>query len=298
MLRKAMLFCVLILFIPALVLGELIDNGDGTVMDTGTGLMWVNSDKVLLTSDGLDWEGANLAADALVFPVVPTPPETSPKYYEDWRLPSIKELASIMDYSKSNPAMNTTFFKNVKATYWSSTSYWEIIKDAVNKDVTVWSLAWYVNTADASITTKKKSEKCYVIAVRGGQNQLVTDNGYVSSPTIDSDWYVNNVVPILWTAGKAIKGDVKISLSRDRGKTFTEVIAAGTSNDGVYMWTPTEACENCVIQISASDGTAAGSTVQGPFSIGKSDSGVKGDYNGNDKLDLGDGVGILKELTE
>ncbi|OQX01194.1 MAG: hypothetical protein BWK80_60500, partial [Desulfobacteraceae bacterium IS3] len=62
MLRKAMLFCVLILFIPALVLGELIDNSDGTVMDTGTGLMWVNSADVL-TSE-LDWEGANLAAEA------------------------------------------------------------------------------------------------------------------------------------------------------------------------------------------------------------------------------------------
>jgi len=286
MLRKAMLFCVLILFIPALVLGELIDNTDGTVTDTSTGLMWVNSADVL-TSE-LDWEGANLAAEALVFPV-PIPPATSPKY-EDWRLPNRKELASIMDYSKSNPAMNTTVFKNVEAAYWSSTSY---IGDTIDK-----TLAWYVNTADGSVTTKKKSEKCYVIAVRGGQNQLVTGNGYVTSPTIASNWYANGVIPIMWTPGKDIKGDVTISLSSDMGKNFTEVIAAGTSNDGTYMWTPTDACENCFIKISAADGTTAGSTIQGPFSIGEGGSGVKGDYNGNNKLDLGDGVGILEELTQ
>jgi hypothetical protein len=35
--------------------------------------------------------------------------------HTDWRLPNVKELMSIVDYSKLNPSINTTFFTNTKA---------------------------------------------------------------------------------------------------------------------------------------------------------------------------------------
>ena len=68
------------------------DNGDGTISDTNTGLMWAQDD------DGvtLDWQ------DALAYA------ESSDKAgYTDWRLPNVKELQSIVDYSYSPTATDS-----------------------------------------------------------------------------------------------------------------------------------------------------------------------------------------------
>ena len=45
--------------------------------------------------------------------------------YDDWRLPNIRELASIIDYGFSAPAIDAAIFPNTQHTvgtsYWSST---------------------------------------------------------------------------------------------------------------------------------------------------------------------------------
>ena len=65
---------------------KFVDNGDGTISDLATGLMWQQSDDGELR----DWknslkyaEGLNLAG------------------HDDWRLPNAKELQSIVDYTRS-----------------------------------------------------------------------------------------------------------------------------------------------------------------------------------------------------
>ncbi len=90
-------------------LNNYTDNNDGTVTDTSTGLMWQQSSSsaVMTWEKALDYcEGLNFAG------------------YTDWRLPTIKELRSMVDYSRYSPAINTTFFPNtVSSFYWSSTTY-------------------------------------------------------------------------------------------------------------------------------------------------------------------------------
>ncbi|GAA3626211.1 Lcl domain-containing protein [Flavivirga jejuensis] len=76
-----------------------IDNGDGTVSDLATGLMWQKSDD----GNSRDWEASLAYAENLELAT-----------YSDWRLPNAKELQSIVDYSRSpqttnSPAINSIF---------------------------------------------------------------------------------------------------------------------------------------------------------------------------------------------
>jgi len=77
------------------------DNGDGTVTDKPTGLMWMKVDSGKLKAgknkDGkLNWQEALTWAENLEY-----------AGYSDWRLPNIKELQSIVDYTRSPATTNS-----------------------------------------------------------------------------------------------------------------------------------------------------------------------------------------------
>lgn len=78
--------------------------------------------------------------------------------FEDWRLPNIRELKSIADRSKSNPAIIDGFKNTVSGDYWSASSI------NVNRE------AWVVNFkyGDQNAWTNK-AYSCYVRCVRDGQ---------------------------------------------------------------------------------------------------------------------------------
>ncbi|MCP4724968.1 MAG: DUF1566 domain-containing protein [bacterium] len=63
-----------------------VDNGDGTVTDLASGLMWQKND----SGKGMDWKNALHNAENLTL-----------SGYDDWRLPNAKELQSIVDYTRS-----------------------------------------------------------------------------------------------------------------------------------------------------------------------------------------------------
>lgn len=87
---------------------EFIDNSDGTVTDTSTGLMWQQTETGKMT-----WEETLIYCENLEL-----------AGYDDWRLPNRNELQSIVNYSNYNPAINTTVFSGpISSRYWSSTTY-------------------------------------------------------------------------------------------------------------------------------------------------------------------------------
>ena len=137
-----------------------IDNGDGTVTDTDTGLMWQKDttpgtynwqqalsycENLILNNDG-KWTSGN--------------PNASGAKHNDWRLPNVNELHSIVDYSTYGPSINTTFFPNtVSDLYWSSTT------DARNPG-NAWPVRFYYGGV---LDYGKSSHGFYGRAVRSGQ---------------------------------------------------------------------------------------------------------------------------------
>ena len=69
-----------------------IDNGDGTITDLATGLMWQQGD----SEKGMDWQDSLAYAENLEL-----------ANYDDWRLPNAKELQSIIDYTRSPSTTNS-----------------------------------------------------------------------------------------------------------------------------------------------------------------------------------------------
>ena len=72
-----------------------LDNGDGTITDNDTSLMWSKAD----SGEGMDWE------DALAW--VQQKNEENYLGYNDWRLPNAKELQSIVDYTRAPDITNS-----------------------------------------------------------------------------------------------------------------------------------------------------------------------------------------------
>ena len=104
---------------------DFTDNGDGTISDNATGLMWAQNDSGI----GLNWEEALAWVEA----------QNVANYlgFSDWRLTDAKELQSIVDYSRSpdttdsaaiDPLFNATSITNEAGQtdypcYWSNTTH-------------------------------------------------------------------------------------------------------------------------------------------------------------------------------
>ena len=78
--------------------GSYNDNGDGTVTDNATKLMWQQLHGTVTSEQGGVTYCATLSLAG----------------YSDWRLPTRIELVSIEDYQRSVPSINYTYFTDWK----------------------------------------------------------------------------------------------------------------------------------------------------------------------------------------
>lgn len=79
--------------------------------------------------------------------------------FANWRMPTIKEIRSIVHYGTYNPPIDGAYFPNTVASY-----YWSFTTYALNS-----GYAWYVNFIFGYVSDDLKSGSYYVRAVRGGQ---------------------------------------------------------------------------------------------------------------------------------
>lgn len=103
------------------------DNGDGTVTDLNTGLMWQQTPDL---ENQPTWEQALAEADSFTL-----------GGYTDWRLPTIKELYSLINFTGSSPLLIPYIDINYFDFAWGDESSGERIIDAQ-----YWSATEYVGT--------------------------------------------------------------------------------------------------------------------------------------------------------
>lgn len=142
------------------------DNGDGAITDNATGLMWEKQ-----SFDGsihdmtvtFSWDNA--------FAHVAELNKANFAGHKDWRLPNLKELASLVNYEKVSPSVSPAFNNNCTRgatvltgsctatdTYWSSSSF-----------ASHPGFAWYVIFDPGDVENGDKRTTNHVRAVRGGR---------------------------------------------------------------------------------------------------------------------------------
>ncbi len=99
---------------------HLVDNGDGTISDPDSGLMWAQKDSYAELGKCLNWFQSEQYVN-----------ELRTAGYEDWRMPTLLELAGIYDDTKENilawdedpenpMALDELFAQGAAYWYWSS----------------------------------------------------------------------------------------------------------------------------------------------------------------------------------
>lgn len=169
---------------PPTIPNRFTDNGNGTITDNLTTLVW----QKIVYSDSITWEQALTYADTLAL-----------NGNTDWRLPNIKELESIDDESLVNPSINRTFFSTmVTNKYWSSSS----LPNQPTK-------AWYLDTQFGITTYDFKTLRHYLICVRGIPS--ITTNINRLTNTLDQiNIYPNPATTMITITSSANIKEIKI----------------------------------------------------------------------------------------
>ena len=132
-----------------------IDNGDGTVSDKYTGLVWMRC------ALGQTWDGTTCTGDAVEYTWQQGLLEAESYNFaasDAWRLPNVNQLKSIVEVACSTPAINQNFFPATPyGGFWTSSPYAHYNDNA-----------WFVSFSSGYDASVNKGDGYYVRLVRPG----------------------------------------------------------------------------------------------------------------------------------
>lgn len=144
------------------------DNGDGTITDDTTSLVW---EKLSADSGVHDYTTSYAWAESFSLKVA-TLNATNFAGHDDWRLPNIVELESLRDFGATDPAVPPAFHSGCSpgcaaascsctqaGFYWSSSTL-----------LSAPTSAWHVSFLKGTTYPGAKTDPGYVRAVRGGRD--------------------------------------------------------------------------------------------------------------------------------
>lgn len=121
-------------------IGPYTGDGSGVIFDAATGLEWQEVD------DGTRrcWDNALTYCESL-----------SLNNNNDWRLPNLSELHSIVDYLRYKPSIDPVFSVQPSSDYWSATTYTYVTDNA-----------WAINFSRGNSDARHKARTPFVRCVR------------------------------------------------------------------------------------------------------------------------------------
>jgi len=194
------------------------DNGDGTMTDHLTGLIWL---KNAGCRGQKNWNDAltycnNLSSGSCEL--------TDGSAAGDWRLPNIVELETLVNAEKPNPAVWLTAtaqgFVNVQASY-----YWSATTSAFGTNY-----AWFISMYRGSVRSSYKSGSHWVWPVRSEQGTSITPDGGEDEGGWN-DGKKNGFGVYVHPDGSKYKGEWKDGLMNGQG---TFIYPDGTKYDGQW----------------------------------------------------------------
>lgn len=160
--------------------GPYLNNGN-VVIDQGTDLVWQQSNDI--NNDGVIAEGSYPTGDALTWQEALAWCENlTIEEKSDWRLPNIRELQSIVDWTRNNPALNPNFQYCDRwcRWHWSSTN--------IENGYSAYTVNFDTGSPSAQIKTRPHNFRC----VRGG-NVIPSSEFDTDGDGLPDDWEIYGI---------------------------------------------------------------------------------------------------------
>ena len=193
----------------SLIDNRFVDNLDGTITDTCTGFMWSKN----ASETSMNHE----TAQDYCF-------NQSLAEYTDWRLPTRKELTSLIDFHRFYPAIQTELFDHYL-------SDWFWTNDLTSDSKNAWAIYFFYGAS----YSRSLNNIYHVRPVRLGF-QTITNCFTVGMPMPGSEWFEGDQLSVQWTSCSSVDS-VTIRLSRDGGRYNTfETLTENYPNTGQFDW--------------------------------------------------------------
>ena len=157
--------------------GRYEDNGDGTVTDCRTGVIWLKNAKCTDTSGAitntngyLTWADANTWVAGLGKGLCGL---TDGSSAGDWRLPTKTEWMAMVQSARKHGYIYPSLTNTAGTGQWAAGDIFDVIQSNCYWSSSTYAgntgYAWFVNMYDGSVHSNNKTINYYVWPVRGGQ---------------------------------------------------------------------------------------------------------------------------------